>query len=321
MAPETLADPGTRTDPAVAAPAPVADVDVVIVSYRCRDLLWTCLSSLAASAGVRLHTVVVDNDSRDGTADPARLDELHAELVQMGYNSGFARAVNRGLAGGSARYVLLLNPDTVVPADTVRLLVEYADAHPDAGVIAPRLTFPDGRDQLTARRFPTPWAAVVGRRSPLTRLFPNNRWSTSYLMGRDRSVDGPFEVDWVSGAAMLVPRRVVERVGPLDEGFFLFWEDADWCRRIKDAGFTVWCVPTVTVVHDEGGTRQHGWPPPAIRSFHAGAYRYWRKHHAPQPWNPVRWLAAALLAIRAGLLVARYELSRRAGSMTGERRS
>lgn len=283
-------------------------VDVVIVAYRSRDLLLACLDSLSRSAsGLTASVTVVDNDSRDGTAQAVAAHAPTVRMVEMGYNAGFACANNRGFACGSAAYVLVLNPDTVLTPSALLQLVDFADGHPDVGVVAPKLLNPDGSDQLTARSFPSPSVAIFGRRSPFTKWFPNNRWSSRFLIGRGHPGTEPFEVDWVSGACMLVPRRVVVDVGAFDEGFFLFWEDADWCRRIKDSGYTVWCVPQAAVFHDEGGTRGHGWPPRTIRWFHAGAYRYWRKHHAPQLWNPLRWLALALLSGRAGLLLVRYQ--------------
>jgi GT2 family glycosyltransferase len=117
---------------------------------------------------------------------------------------------------------------------------------------------------------------------------------------------------------MLVPAQVIARVGALDESFFLFWEDADWCRRIADAGFGVWCVPAAQVIHDEGGTRRHGWAPRVVVHFHRGAYLYWRKHHAPQLWNPLRWLAAVALTGRAVAVVLLEQLrTRRSRARTG----
>jgi hypothetical protein len=111
---------------------------------------------------------------------------------------------------------------------------------------------------------------------------------------------------------MMVPASVIGRVGAFDESFFLFWEDADWCKRISDAGFDVWCVPTARVIHDEGTTRGHGWAPRTVVWFHRGSYLYWRKHHAPQVWNPLRWLAAGALAARAAIVVANEAIHRRA---------
>jgi N-acetylglucosaminyl-diphospho-decaprenol L-rhamnosyltransferase len=298
-------------DPAE-SPVPTV-VDVVIVSYRCRELVLRTIESLAeAGSGMAVSVTVVDNDSRDGTSAAVRERFPHVDVVDAGWNSGFAHAVNMGIARGDGRFVLLLNPDTVVAPDALRVLVSFAEEHPHAGVVAPQLRNADGTDQQTARSFPTPAAAVLGRRSPLTRLFPGNPWSTAYLATHRRAPAGePFRVDWVSGAAMLVPRAVIERVGGLDDGFFLFWEDADWCRRISDARFEVWCVPAAEVVHDEGGSRAHGWSPRTIRWFHQGAYRYWVKHHASSPWNPARWAAAALLSARAAVLTIHHGLRHR----------
>lgn len=307
-------DPGR---PSVTTPhhrTPVPDLDVVIVGYHSRDYVQDCLDSLERNHGeLSLRVVLVDNDSRDGTVATVRarpgVPDVAVCAMEMGCNAGFARATNAGIATGVAPYVLLLNPDTTAGPGALSALVAFARRHPRAGVVAPGLVHPDGRDQLTARAFPTPAAAVFGRRSLLTRWFPRNPWSSRFLAGREHSQGTePFRVDWVSGAAMLVPRRVIDEIGALDEGFFLFWEDADWCRRIVGAGHEVWCLPAVQVVHDEGGTREHTWTPATLRHFHAGAYRYWRKHNAPQPWNPLRWAAATLLALRYLLLAAPHRL-------------
>ena len=276
------------------------DLAIIIVSYHCRDQVLACVASVLETVlNHRLEVMVVDNDSRDGTITSLHREFPEVEVVEMRYNAGFSCANNRGIAATSARHVLVLNPDTIVEPTALDGLIDWLDDHPEVGVVAPRLVFPDGRGQLTARAFPTPAAAIFGRRSPLTRIFPHNRWSTRSLIGREHLGDEPFAVDWVSGAAMMVPRTVINEVGAFDEDFFLYWEDADWCRRIKDAGYEVWCVPKATVVHDEGGTRGHGWPAPIVGHFHDGAYRYFRKHHAPQWWNPVRWLAFAALRARA----------------------
>jgi len=202
----------------------------------------------------------------------------------------------------------VLNPDTTVERGAFDCLADWLDAHAGAGAVAPRLLNRDGTDQRTARSFPTPSAAIFGRRSPLTRWFPENRWSRRYLLVQGNAGDRPFRVDWVSGAAMMVPASVIAEIGSFDESFFLFWEDADWCRRMADVGLEVWCVPQARVFHDEGGTRDHGWSRRNVTHFHRGAYIYWRKHHAPQPWNPARWGAAGVLGLRALMVMAREQL-------------
>jgi N-acetylglucosaminyl-diphospho-decaprenol L-rhamnosyltransferase len=288
------------------APRDLADLAVVIVAFRCRDdVLASVGRVLETVLQHRLEVVVVDNDSRDGTTQALADRFGEVRVLPMGRNVGFGRANNAGIAATTARNVLFLNPDTLVEPTALDTMVAWLDGHQGAGVVAPRLLHADGTDQHTARAFPTPAAAVFGRRSPLTRLFPRNRWSRRFLVGRDHLGDEPFEIDWVSGACMLVPRAVIAEVGAFDPEFFLYWEDADWCRRIKHARYSVWCVPKALVVHDEGGTRGHEWPAPIVCHFHRGAYLYWRKHHAPQAWNPLRWAAAAVLACRAFVIILR----------------
>jgi N-acetylglucosaminyl-diphospho-decaprenol L-rhamnosyltransferase len=292
--------------PAEAANLAEVDVSVVIVSYHCRDDVVACVESVYGSRpNLRFEVTVIDNGSTDGTRELLEDRVPEARLIPMGTNAGFSKANNVGMAHARGRHVLLLNPDTLVKPGALDLLADWLDAHGTAGVAAPQLLNVDGSDQRTARSFPTPAAALFGRRSPLTRWFPHNRWSTRFLSGSAHTGDEPFRIDWVSGAAMMVPASVISEVGGFDEAFFLFWEDTDWCKRMANAGYDVWCIPQAHVTHDEGGTREHGWAPPVVAHFHRGAYLYWRKHHAPQPWNPLRWLAAGALSGRALLVMAR----------------
>lgn len=314
------------------------DLYVVVVGFHSRDLVIRCLDSVPdAAAGLSCTITVVDNGSGDGTVAAvegwaADRPWLEVTATDLGANTGFAHAANAGMALGHAAYVALLNPDTVAdPGSLTRLVEALRTLHSvpsvpsapsvlsgrssrpsePAAIVAPTLRYADGRPQLTARSFPTASAGLFGRRSVLTKLLPGNRWSRRFLVERDHAGETePYRVDWVSGAAMVLPRVVLDRFGGFDEGYFLFWEDADWCRRLAGAGYSVWCVPDATVRHDEGGTRRHTGSALATRSFHAGAYRYWRTHHAPQPWNPLRWAAAAALGSRALLLLAAHRVER-----------
>ena len=288
------------------------DLAVVIVSYQCRDLVVACVERLASiGADCRVEVVVVDNGSTDGTA--AAL-EGRCRVIPLGYNSGFSTANNVGFAATDSRHVLVLNPDTLVDRGALDALVAFLDSHPNAGVVAPDLVNPDGSDQRTARAFPSPTVALFGRRSPLSRWFPNNRFSKRYLVVPGRRCDQPFRADWVSGAAMALRRAAIDASGGFDEDFFMFWEDADWCRRLGKVGYEVWCEPAARVVHDEGGTRAKGFSARLNRSFHTFAYPYWRNHHAPQPWNPLRWMAAVALGVRAAVLMGVHGLSIRRSS-------
>jgi GT2 family glycosyltransferase len=281
----------------------------VVVSYDVRDLLSDCLTSLHRTVlDHSFEVLVVDNASSDGSPEMVAQQFPEATVLRMGSNAGFSRANNHGIRHARGRHLLLLNADTVVGPGAVDRLIEFLDATPAAGIAAPLLLNPDLTDQGTARAFPTAAAAVFGRRSPLSRAFPRNRWSRRYLVGRQRHGDEPFEIDWVSGACMAMPRAVADRVGGLDEGFFMYWEDADWCRRVKSAGHSVHCVPSSRVVHLEGGSRR-GWPARHVWIFHQSVFRYYAKHHARGWAHPARPAVAAGLAARAGLIVSRNLVS------------
>ena len=284
---------------------PLIDLSVLIVTFNSRPFVGQCIDAVEST--VREHTfeiIVVDNDSSDGTAELVRRRSPGIAVIEMGRNAGFSAANNCAFQASSGKYVVLLNGDAVALPGSLDTLVRFLDEHPAAGVAAPRLENPDGSDQGTARAFPTPAAALFGRRSPLTRAFPRNRYSRRYLSGRDREGGRPFEVDWVSGACLVIRRAVSNDIGGLDERFFMYWEDADLCRRVKESGRAVWCVPGARVVHAEGSSRR-GWPAPQIRHFHRSAYRYYAKHHLGGRRRVLRPIAASVLAGRAAVVITR----------------
>lgn len=294
------------------------EVSVAIVTYNARSVLGDCLGSLPAALSRHSYEVIVaDNGSADGTPGAVRAASPDVRVIELGANRGFSYANNKAMNAARGRYVLLLNPDTVALPGSIDELVAFADARAAIGVVAPRLLNTDATDQGTARAFPTPAAALFGRHSLLTRLFPNNPWSRGYLIGRQHAGDEPFEIDWVSGACMLVSRQAIDAAGSLDEGFFMYWEDADWCRRIKGAGYRIFCVPSARVVHLDGSRGRL--PAYQVWAFHSSAYRYYSKHHARQSWNPLRPLAAFVLYGRAALIIARNQIawSPRSGEAVG----
>lgn len=296
-------DHGTRV-----GGVPTPDVSVTIVTYQCREMVLDCIGSLmpvstggSGSAGARVQVVVVDNASSDGVEAAVREQFPDTTVVQAGRNDGFGRSHNLAAAHATGRYLLVLNPDTIVEPGAIEELVRFADAQADAGtpvgVVAPRLVYPDGRDQRTARAFPTASAGIFGRRSPLTRWFPNNRWSRRFLDSDQDNDVHPWKVDWVSGAAMLIPRELFDELGGFDPEFFMHFEDAELCHRVAGVGRAVWCVPTARIVHDEGGTRG-GWSRSQIWYFHQGAYLFARKSRYPGRWDVRRWATAGLLGVR-----------------------
>lgn len=280
----------------------VPDVTVTIVTYECRDDVLRCLDTLEAGAVRRsVEVVVVDNDSDDGVADAVRFRHPDAVVVERRTNAGFGSSHNLAAAHASGRYLLVLNPDTVVEAGALDEMVDFADRRAadgaPVGVVAPMLLNPDGTDQLTARSFPTASAGIFGRRSPLTRWFPNNPWSRRFLRADQVDRTRPWTVDWVSGAAMMIPRELFDRLGGFDADFFMHFEDAELCARIGQSGRDVWCVPQARIVHREGGSRG-GWPVSQVWYFHRGAYLFAKKARYPGAADPRRWLTAALLGVR-----------------------
>ena len=178
-------------------------------------------------------------------------------------------------------------------------LVFHLDGHPDTAVVSGRLLYPDLSDQGVARRFPSPVNAIFGRTTLLSRLFPRNRHSADYMVSRGNNGDTPFEVDWVSGACLMIRKRVLDRIGWLDERFFMYWEDADICRRVKNSGGRVFCIPAANVIHHEGKSSRHGKRARLVVSFHRSAYHYYRKHHLTNASALMQVVAIYGLGIRA----------------------
>jgi N-acetylglucosaminyl-diphospho-decaprenol L-rhamnosyltransferase len=282
------------------------DLSIVLVTYNSRDHILDCLRSLGAGRGPSDGTgparewIVVDNNSGDDTAGLVEREVPHARVVRTGANLGYAKAVNRGFAESTGRQVLVSNPDCVWREGAVEALAAWLDAHPRCGIAAPRIRNTDGSLEYSARSYPDHFAFLFNRYSLLSRLFPRNPWTRRYLL-LDWDHASPRSVDWVSGAAMLVRRDAVAAVGGMDEAFFMFNEDVDWCRRMNQAGWSVDYVPAAEAVHHIGASLG-GVADRVILERHRGMIHYFRKHH-PAP-APLDALAAALIMARARLLVA-----------------
>lgn len=281
------------------------DLSIVVVTYNSRDHILDCLRSLGAGPGTgdgssaAREWIVVDNDSGDGTVERVEREAPHVRVVRTGANLGYAKAVNRGFAASTGRHVLVSNPDCVWREGALEALAAWLDAHPRCGIAAPRIRNTDGSLEYSARSYPDHFAFLFNRYSLLSRLFPRNPWTRRYLL-LDWDHASPRSVDWVSGAAMLVRRDAVAAVGGMDEAFFMFNEDVDWCRRMKDSGQAVWYVPDATVVHHIGASRTRV-APRVIVERHRGMIHYFHKHH---PMNPLlSTLADAMIMARAGLMV------------------
>lgn len=279
------------------------DLSLILVSYKSRELLLGCLRALredARRSGLTLETVVVDNDSRDGTVEALAAEFPEVRVVANDENVGYARAVNQGLAATQAPFALIVNPDCEARPGAMRALLDHLGARPRTGVAGPKILNPDGSLEYSARSFPDSLTFLFNRYSLLTRLFPGNRFSRRYLL-TDWDHASVREVDWVSGACMLARRAAVAEVGGMDEAFFMFNEDVDWCRRMKQAGWAVTYEPAAVVVHHVGASRSRV-AARVIWQRHLGMIHYFHKHH---PRSPLVALPAdALILLRAALMVA-----------------
>lgn len=245
-------------------PASQPDVSVVIVNWNGVAYLPAALRSLAAAAdGLAIEVWVVDNASTDGSLGLVHQDFPCVQVVANDENHGFATANNQGIARSQGRYLLLLNPDTELPANSLARLVAYLDQHPEVGVVGPRLIGQRGRTQGGAAGYDPSPHTIFNYATFLYRLFPQ-RFRGLWLPQAAYERGEPLRVDWVSGACLLARREAATAAGPLDERYFMYSEDVDWCRRIRRAGYAVVCDPAVSVIHHIGGsTRQRG------AAFHA----------------------------------------------------
>jgi GT2 family glycosyltransferase len=226
---------------------PVPDLAIVIVSYNTRDMLRDCLLALPASTqGLTTEIWVVDNASPDGSVEMVRQEFPHVHCIANTDNAGFTRANNQALAQTYARHALILNPDTEPEPNSLTLLVRFLDAHPETGAVGPMLLNSDGSLQHNGRRFPTPWREFLGHSG--LRNLNRAHFDRNLEYGRD-DFDTLCEVDQVSGACMMVRGEAMRQVGMLDEDFFMYYEEVEWCWRIRKAGYKVFYVPESRVVH------------------------------------------------------------------------
>lgn len=251
-------------------------LDVVVVAYRSRELLRRCLASLEEHPPSRpMRVVVVDNDSGDGTADLVRAAFPSVDLVEAGRNLGFAAATNVGIRRSSGDSVLVLNPDTEVRPGTLDTVLAVLDGNPRVGIVGCRLELADGSlDHAARRAFPT----VVGALGHLLRIGRRLQRGPLAQYRAPHVTRGP--VDAVNGAFMLIRRRALEEVGLFDEGYWMYMEDLDLCRRFRDAGWTTWYEPDATALHVKGGTTGGRRSLRLVLAFHYGMFRFYRRHRA-----------------------------------------
>jgi N-acetylglucosaminyl-diphospho-decaprenol L-rhamnosyltransferase len=293
-------------------------LDVVIVSYRSRELLGRCLDSLRAyPPSVPMKVIVVDNASGDGTAEMVAAEFPEVDLVACGTNLGFAAATNLGARRGEAPYLLALNPDTAVTESALDRVLAAIEAHPLVAVAGPRLLRADGSlDHAAKRSFPTPLSAIghftgVGRREGATGKLAAYR--------APEVEAGP--VDAVNGAFMLIRRSAFEQADGFDEGYWMYMEDLDLCYTLAQRGWGTWYEPAAIVHHLKGGSAGTERSVRLNWAFHRGMYRFYRKHYAPNRSPVLNAIVYAGIAVKLATAVLHSALRRSRARLRQRRRS
>jgi len=252
------------------------DLSILIVTWNTRDVLLACLESIGQNAPHRPYEIiVVDNASTDGTAESLRYRFPQVRVIANDRNRGFAGANNQGLQAASGRYVLLLNPDTIAHPHSIETLCDYMDRHDDVAACGPRLLNDDGTLQPSARRFPTFRGALY--QYTVLRSFGIFRGQYHRWLMKDFAHDRQRDVDQLMGAALFLRRTWLEQVGTLAEQFFMYYEEVDLCRRIRDAGGRIVFVPDAVITH-LGGRSSKQVPVARRMMMFESLLRYFRKH-------------------------------------------
>ena len=246
-------------------------VSALIVSYNTRDLLLESIASVVDQPGVE--TIVLDNASRDGSPQAVAERFPSVQLIRSDSNIGFAAGVNRAATCARGRTLLILNPDARLEPDALDLLLEVLDRTPRAALVGPKLCYGDGSAQPAAFRFP-------GLAQLALDLFPIDRLMASPMNGRVSSSRRPVQIDHPLGACMLIDRAAWADVGPLDEGYFMYLEEIDWCRRARLRGWQIWHHPGATAIHHGGqSTRQQ--PDAMFAQLWRSRLRYYQRFAGP----------------------------------------
>lgn len=294
-------------------------LSVIIVNWNAREFLARCLETVFASEfDGDFEVIVVDNNSPDGSVEFIRERYPRVKVIANRDNPGFARGNNQAIREARGEYILLLNPDTEIKPDTLQVMADFMRERPDCGMAGCKVLNPDGTLQPACRRsIPTP-ADAFFKLAGISRLFPRSprfaRYNLTYL-----PEDRLCAVDAVSGSFLFTRREVVEKIGLLDERFFMYGEDLDWCRRAQQAGYRNYYVPAASIVHYHGQSSAKR-PLRTAYYFYQAMYLFYCKHAAPRwTWPLVK--AASLLAFLLALPKTCWIHHRRRVSFAGDGRS
>jgi GT2 family glycosyltransferase len=298
----------------------VADIDlsVCIVTYKARDYLRDCLVSLRENSHcIQYEVIVVDNGSKDGTKELLDREFPNARFIENQTNAGFTRPMNQALKSSKGRYLLQLNPDTVVLQNALETMVNYLDECPDVGICGPKVLNKDLTLQKSCRRGESrPWA-VFSYFLGLAKIFPDRKFFSEYhmsYMGEDQI----HPVAGVAGSCMLIRRNVITQIGYLDERFFAYQEDADFCFRAREAGWKIYYYPHAQIIHygGHGGSRVH--PYRSIFEWHKSYWMYYQKNLSRDYFFLFNWFYYMLMLIK--MLISLFLNALRSEKFAGPRR-
>jgi len=287
------------------------DISVVIVNWNTKAFVLDCIQSIRSrSQGLQIEIIVVDNASQDGSPEAIRQQFPEVHLVENSTNCGFARGNNIGMARARGRYVCLVNSDCVVLDGCFQRLHRYMEDHADVGIVGPKLLWKDRTLQLSCRKLPSLWNALCPALG-LTKIFPG----VPFLSGEHMGYFGHDEirdVDVLVGAFLMVRKSAVDAVGGMDESYFMYCEEVDWCKRFVKAGWRVVFNPEAEAIHHGGGSSANE-PTRCHREYCLSNLKYWRKHHS----RPRELGFRAILLLRYAVRLPCWRLAQR---LSGSRR-
>lgn len=283
------------------------EVTLAIINYNTKDWLDDCLKAITKAPPLAAHEIyVVDNASTDGSVGFVAREYPEVHIIENAGNLGFSAAANQALRTSHAKYVLILNTDTMVDPEAIDILVEFADARDDLAVAGPLLLNTDETVQLSGRRFPSFLDATM--HAFLGIIWPSNPYSVRYrMLDWDRTSERT--VDWVSGAAMFIRRDAAREINFFDEGFFMYVEDMDLCYRFWQKGWKVYFCPDAKVVHHIAKSSEQS-SAKMIIEFQRSLYRFFAKNYSHTWKLLLKPLVAVGLALRGGLLISRDQVAR-----------
>ncbi len=249
------------------------DLSVILLNYNTKELTRKCLQSVFASkTSYQFEVILADNGSKDGSVEMIRSEFSQVKVIENKANLGFSKGNNVAIRQATGKYVLLLNTDTVVKPDAIDASIKYLDEHPNVGILGAKVLLPDGRlDQACRRNFPNPWNSFL-------RLFGLKKFSNYNI---NAPIDQEMEVDAVMGAYLMIRKSVIDKIGLLDEDYFMYGEDLDWCWQTKQSGYKVMYYPKAEIIHYKYGSSQLI-PFGTIKMAHNAMKIFYRKHYAQE---------------------------------------